>query len=68
MSKKQYSKNPWVMRTVKYKYMLSNEWREGSHICYEKTDEKAIESAYDTVLWSKLDSFLITEVVTKVYQ
>ena len=56
------------MRTVKYKYMLSNEWREGSHICYEKTDEKAIESAYDTVLWSKLDSFLITEVVTKVYQ
>ena len=67
MSTAAYKRNSWVTRTVHYEYFMGNEWKQNTHVCFEKSDDLAIISTYNSAIWSKLDSFHITEIETKVH-
>lgn len=62
MSTSNYNKNPNIVRRVSYRYFTRGEWHEGSHVCYEKTDDLAVKSCYENILLSGLETFHITEI------
>ena len=67
MSRSKYKKNDYNVRTVSYEYFLGDKWAEGAHICYEKTDDLAIESCYKNAVPSKYVTFHITGIETVEY-
>lgn len=66
MSKVAYVRKPNATRTVKYAYRYRGSWKNGEHVCFEKTDEGAIESCYKHVIITYMPDFHITEIVTKI--
>lgn len=66
MSKVNYIRKPNATRTVKYEYWYQGKWHKSQHVCFEKTDEGAIKSCYDSVLVTYMSEFHITEIVTKI--
>lgn len=65
MSKTSYVWNPNATRTVHYTYW-DREWKTGTHVCYEKTDDAAIASCYQRVVVTYMPEFHITKIVTEI--
>lgn len=66
MSKVSYIRKPNAQRTVKYTYFYKNQWHNGEHICFEKTDDGAIASCYKSVVVTYMPEFHVTEITTKI--
>jgi hypothetical protein len=66
MSTASYQRNPNIVRKVIYALSVGRE-RENryEYVCYEKTDEDAIKSAYKNLVWSGHPSFRIVDIVTE---
>lgn len=66
MSSASYKRLPSRQCTVKYRYFIDGTWKNREHITFAKTDEEAVASCYISAVWSKHETFHITEIVTKI--